>query len=203
MTADEDARGINLSLHETVDDWSAVRAGAFTFASITVTESMNWSDSGAERQVGRAQEAGLHTGIRHYARPGAPQDQAEHCARTGRRLGAFQPGSLAPALEVHAAGVDDRFIKSWIKAFRHSSGIQRVLVYADNDRWHRLQPDKWADSEVVLWLTNHNGIPGRPGWFHARLGLHQHGNDPVVPGVRGQIGQDALVYPFTLADVLL
>jgi hypothetical protein len=197
-------QGINLSLHETVADWAAVRAHAFLFASVTVTESTNWVDTAAGRQIGAAQEAGLHTGIRHYARPGAAHDQAEHCVRTGKRLGTFQPGSLAPALEVEAVGVDDRFIKSWIKAMRGESGIRRVLVYADADFWlHRLHPDKWADSEVVLWLTNHNGIPGRPGWFHSRVGLHQHGKDACVPGATTPVGQDAVVYPFTLGDLLL
>ncbi|WP_020670292.1 glycoside hydrolase family 25 protein [Amycolatopsis nigrescens] len=204
MQEPEPERGINLSLHETVDDWTAVRASTVLFASITVTESTNWTDSAAAKQLMEAQRAGLRAGVRHYARPGAVQDQAAHCVRTGKRLGAFQPGSLAPALEVEAEGVDDRFIKSWIKAVRHASGLRRVLVYADQEYWkQRLHPDKWADSEVVLWLTNHNGIPGRPGWFHPRLGVHQHDNQAGVPGVRGPIGQDSLVYPFNLTDLLL
>ncbi|PXY21290.1 GH25 family lysozyme [Prauserella muralis] len=197
MTEHGDARGINLSLHETIDDWANLRAHSVHFASITVTESINWFDSTAARQLTAAFQAGVHAGIRHYARPGAAQEQAKHLVRTGMPLGAFAPGALAPALDVGAAGVDDRFIKSWIKALRHASGTRRVLVYAGYEDWvHRFRPDKWADSEVVLWLVRHNGIPGRPGWFHARLGLHQHG-----PAPRG--GADALVYPFTLADVLL
>ncbi|WP_199432613.1 glycoside hydrolase family 25 protein [Qaidamihabitans albus] len=196
MPEQDTERGVDLSLHQVVPDWPAARAHAVSFASITVTESLNWTDAGAARQLGAAQQAGIHTGIRHYARPGAVHDQAEHLVRTGRLLGAFAPGALAPTLDVEATGVDDRFIKSWIKAVRHASGFRRVLVYAGYEQWlHRLHPDKWADSEVVLWLVRHNGIPGRPGWFHSRLGLHQHSG--------GEYGVDALVYPFTLADVLL
>ncbi|MBK1785532.1 GH25 family lysozyme [Prauserella cavernicola] len=188
---------MDLSLHETVDDWAAMRARSVRFASITVTESLNWTDDTAVRQLGDALRAGVHAGIRHYARAGAVQDQARHFVRTGMPLGAFAPGALAPTLDVGADGIDDRFIKAWIKAVRSASGVRRVLVYATYEDWlHRFRPDKWADSEVVLWLVRHNGIPGRPGWFHSRLGLHQH-------SAGRPHGADALVYPFTLADVLL
>jgi lysozyme len=204
MTSTESERGLTLTHREQVLDWSAVRGAEMRFASVTVSENVNWRDTGAERMVAAAQEAGLHTGARHYARPGAVHDQAEHFVRTASRLGAFAPGSLAPALEVDAQSVDDRFVKAWIKHVRNAARIRRVLVYAGHDCWsRRLHPDRWADPDVVLWLVRHNGIPGRPGWFHARLGLHQHAYDEGVAGVGGPVAQDAVVYPFTLSDLLL
>jgi lysozyme len=204
MTEPESERGINLSHHEIVDDWNAVRHDDVRFASVTVTENTNWTDLAAERQLLHAQEAGIHAGARHYARPGAVHDQATHFVRTAKKLGAFSPGSLAPTLEVAAASVDDKFVKGWIKAVRHEARIERVMVYADYDCWlHRLNPDKWADSEVTLWVIRQNGIPGRPGWFHSRLGVHQHGKGATVHGIRGPVAQDAVVYPFTLADLLI
>lgn len=204
MTENGFERGISLSLHATVTDWAMVRSGALCFASITVTENLNWSDVGAERQIEEAQHAGVRAGIRHYARPGAAGDQAEHCASVGKRLGVFYPGSLAPALDVEAEGVDDRFVRTWIKTVRQAAGIRRVLVAAPYDHWlHRLRPDRWADRDVVLWVSRHNGIPGRPGWFHPRLGVHQHGPAPTGAEFDGPIGFDALVYPFTLADLLV
>lgn len=190
-------RGINLSARGTVRDWEIVRANAFSFAAITVTESMNWADEQAARELLAARKAGVHAGIRHYARPGGAQDQARHAVRAGRQLHAFASGALAPTLDVEATGVDDRFIRTWIKTMRQVTGIRRVLVYAHYEQWlHRFRPGKWVDDDVVLWLIRHNGIPGRPGWFHPRLGLHQHtqGKGYAV---------DALVYPFTLDDVLL
>lgn len=204
MTEPESERGINLTHRETVEDWNTVRGNDVRFASVTITENTNWSDLTAERQLVSALDAGIHAGARHYARPGAPHDQAEHFVRTASKLGAFAPGSLAPTLEVGAVSVDDKFIKAWIKCVRHAARIQRVLVYADHDCWtRRLHPDKWADRDVTLWLIRHNGIPGRPGWFHARLGVHQHAVNASVPGIRGPVAQDAIVYPFTLADLLL
>lgn len=185
--------GVNLVHHETVADWHAVRARGTAFASITNTEGMNWHDPRATEQVEGATRSGLHAGIRHFATPGGPADQATQAVRHGKPIGAFQRGSLAPALHVAAEGVGDKFIKSWIKAIRQAANIQRVLIYAEYELWlHHLHPDRWADSEVTLWLVRHNGIPGRPGWFHSRLGVHQHG-----------AGSDAVVYPFTLADLLL
>jgi lysozyme len=204
MTEPGNERGIDLSHREVVDDWEAVRGDAIRFASVTVTESANWTDAAAQRHLTDALSVGIHAGARHFGRPGAVGDQAAHFVRTASRLGAFSPGALAPALEVAAEGVDDRFIKAWIKSVRQLARVERVLVYADHALWeHRLQPGKWADSGVVLWLSRHNGIPGRPGWFHQRLALHQHGNAPGVAGTRGAVGQDAIVYPFTLADLLV
>ncbi|WP_020664723.1 glycoside hydrolase family 25 protein [Amycolatopsis benzoatilytica] len=204
MAEPESGHGLTLTHREQVLDWTAVRGADVRFVSVTISENVNWSDPGAERTLHAAQHAGIHTGARHYARPGAVHDQADHFVRTASRLGAFAPGSLAPALEVDAQSVDDRFIKAWIKHVRHAARIRRVLVYAGHDCWaHRLHPDRWADSDVVLWLVRHNGIPGRPGWFHARLGLHQHALSAGVPGVDGPVAQDAVVYPFALSDVLL
>ncbi|MFD9889648.1 glycoside hydrolase family 25 protein [Amycolatopsis sp. NPDC059027] len=204
MTEPESDQGITLSHREQVADWTAVRGGRVRFASVTISENTNWSNTVAERNLAGAQRAGLHTGGRHYARPGAVHDQAEHFVRTASRLGAFAPGSLAPALEVAAESVDDRFVKTWIKHVRHAAKITTVLVYADHDHWaHRLHPDRWADSDVVLWLARHNGIPGRPGWFHSRLGMHEHAFGTDVPGIGCPVAQDAVVYPFTLADLLL
>lgn len=201
MTEPDTERGINLAHHETVADWRAVADHGVQFSSVTITEGMNWRDDGAAQQALRSQRAGIHTGVRHYARPGAAHEQAIHFVRAGAQLDAFSQGRLAPTLDVRVDDVDDRFIRTWIKTVRRSAKVRRVLVYADHQHWSsgRLQPDKWADSEVVLWLARHNGIPGRPGWFHARLGLHQHGHD----GTGGAIGQDAIVYPFTLNDLLL
>lgn len=198
MVEEPEAFGVNLTLHATVDDWAMLRRRrAVSFASITVTEGLNWLDERAAHQVKIAQRAGVHVGIRHYARAGSPAYQARYLVETGRPLGAFAPGALAPALDVGADGVDDRFVKAWIKALRQASGLRRVLVYADHDDWaHRFSPGKWADDEVVLWLVRHNNIPGRAGWFHSRLGVHQHGQ-------ANGIGTDALVYPFTLDDLLI
>jgi GH25 family lysozyme M1 (1,4-beta-N-acetylmuramidase) len=204
VTEPEIERGLTLSHREQVLDWAVVRDAEIRFASVTVSENVNWSDAGAERTLAGAQRAGLHTGARHYARPGAVHDQAEHFVRTASKLGAFAPGSLAPALEVDAQSVDDRFVKAWIKHVRHAARIERVLVYAGHDCWaHRLNPDRWADPEVVLWLVRHNGIAGRAGWFHSRLGLHQYACADDVPGISGPVAQDAVVYPFKLSDVLL
>ena len=204
MTEPECERGLSLSHREQVGDWGAVRATQARFVSVTISESTNWSNAAAERNLAGAQQEGLHAGARHYARPGAVHDQAEHFVRTASKLGAFATGSLAPALEVAAESVDDRFIKAWIKHVRHAAKLERVLVYAEQDCWaQRLHPDRWADSEVMLWTVRHNGIPGRPGWFHARLGVHEHAFGPDVAGIAGPVAQLAVVYPFTMADLLL
>jgi len=185
--------GISLSHHETVADWDAVRADGAVFACVTTTESMNWRDPDAGKQVTAAREAGLHAGVRHFARPGGPEEQARLAARFAAPLGALTRGCLAPALHVAVDGLDDRFVKSWLRTVRSVTGVRRVQVHATYEYWVRhLHPAKWADPEVVLGIVRHNGIAGRPGWSEARLGIHQH-----------RTGHAAVVYPFTLDDLLL
>ncbi|EHK88917.1 GH25 family lysozyme [Saccharomonospora azurea] len=190
--------GISLAPHAPLPDWRALAADrSVTFASISVTENSNWVDRLAAAQLADAVQAGVYAGIRHRGRPGAPQDQARHVVQVGKSLGAFTPGTLAPTLDARAEGLDDRFVRTWIRTLRQEAVIRRVLVYAEVEHWHRrFRPEKWADDDVVLWSAWHNGVPGRAGWFHPRLGLHEHTAD-------GRIGHHALVYPFTLTDVLV
>ncbi|EHR63143.1 glycoside hydrolase family 25 domain-containing protein [Saccharomonospora cyanea] len=193
-----EAWGISLAPHAPCPDWRALGASrAVTFASVSITDNSNWVDRDAAARLTEALHAGVHAGIRHLGRPGAPQDQARHVVRVGKPLGAFTPGTLAPTLDARAEGVDDRFVRTWIRTLRQEAVIRRVLVYAEAAQWlHRFRPDRWADDDVVLWSAWHNGVPGRAGWFHPRLGLHEHTGE-------GGIGRHALVYPFTLADVLV
>lgn len=193
-----EASGISLASHTAHPDWRELGENRkVRFASVTVTDNSNWVDRDAVAQLTEALDAGVRAGIRHLGRPGSPQDQARHVARVGKPLGAFAPGMLAPTLDARAEGVDDRFVRAWIKTLRQEAAIRRVLVYAEAEHWlHRFHPDKWADDDVVLWSAWHNGVPRRAGWFHPRLGLHEHTGD-------GRVGHHRLVYPFTLADVLL
>lgn len=190
--------GISLAPHSPPTDWQALAARrAVTFASIDITENSNWADRDAAASLTAALNAGIHAGLRHRARPGGPQDQARHVVRVGKPLGAFTPGTLAPTLDARAEGVDDRFVRTWIRTLRQEAVLRRVLVYADVEHWlHRFRPERWADDGVVLWSAWHNGIPGRAGWFHPRLGLHEHSGD-------SRVGRHGLVYPFTLADILV
>lgn len=196
--------GIDISHYNAIDDWNAVRGNNISFVSAKVSEGIDYTDPVARAHLDGARGVGIHAGGYHFARPGAPVDQARFFVDTARSLGAFEPGSLAPALDVEDTGVGDAFVAGWIDAARRQAGIRRVIVYANLDFWtNRLNPSEWADGDVILWIARYNGDPGNPGWAHPRLGLHQHSNQGQVPGIPGEVDRDATVDPFVVADLLL
>ncbi|WP_007023497.1 glycoside hydrolase family 25 domain-containing protein [Saccharomonospora iraqiensis] len=187
--------GISLATGGTLSARSVPAMPAFV--AVLVTEGPNGVASTAARLLGDMLRAGVRAGLRHHADPGGAREQARHMVRTGLDLGAFAPGALAPSLDVRAEGVDDRFVRTWVRTVRRVAEIRTVLVHGDDTVWrHRLRPDRWADDDVILTLARHNGVPGRPGWFHPRLGTHEYAAGHGV-------GHEALVYPFTLGDLLL
>jgi GH25 family lysozyme M1 (1,4-beta-N-acetylmuramidase) len=196
--------GIDVSHFNSVDDWNAVRANNISFSFTKVSEGADYVDSAAGGLVDGARKAGIHVGGYHFARPGAPVDQARFFVDTARPHGLFAAGSAAPALDVEDTGVGDAFVSGWINEVRSATGIKRVVVYANLDFWtNRLTPSQWADGDVILWIARYNGDPGNPGWANPRLGLHQHSDKGTVPGIPGAVDRDATVAPFTLADILL
>lgn len=96
------------------------------------------------------------------------------------------------------------FVHEFIRLFRESTGVRRILIYANLD-WYRniLRPDDWADADVLLWIARYNGDPGNPGWSHSQLALHQHTQTGTVPGIAGKVDRDATVGSYTLAHLTL
>lgn len=96
------------------------------------------------------------------------------------------------------------FVADFIGRLRAATGVRRVLVYANLD-WYRnvLRPAEWTDPDVLLWIARYNGDPGRPGWSHPQLALHQHTQQGRVPGVAGNVDRNATVGSYSLAQLTL
>ncbi|SES49054.1 GH25 family lysozyme [Actinokineospora terrae] len=198
--------GIDLSHHNRVDDWRAVRGNGITYASVKVTESTDWVDPAAGGHIAGARSAGIAVGGYHFARATGVQAQVDHFTAHLRRHGLLAAGSLAPMLDMEAAelrGNANVFVRDFITRLRATAGVRRVLVYANHD-WYSnvLRPD-WADGDTMLWIARYNGDPGRPGWSHHRLALHQHTSSGRVPGIPGNVDRDATVGPWTLGALTL
>ncbi|WP_063695709.1 LysM peptidoglycan-binding domain-containing protein [Amycolatopsis orientalis] len=190
-----------------VSDWNAVRGNGIEFASFKLTEDTTYTDTTSASRVPAARNAGVVPGGYHFARPGNVGGQAEHFAANLRAAGLLDGGALAPMLDMEAAALRsgaNGFVGEFIRCLRETAGIRRVLVYANLD-WYRnvLRPDEWADADVLLWIARYNGDPGRPGWEHPQLALHQHTQKGTVPGISGHVDRDATVGSFTLAQLTL
>ncbi|MFD2458692.1 glycoside hydrolase family 25 protein [Amycolatopsis samaneae] len=190
-----------------VTDWRAVRGNGVSFCSFKLTEGTGFTDTTSPGRVPLARAAGIIPGGYHFARPGDVAGQAARFAGQLRATGLLDAGALAPMLDVEAAGLRanaNGFVRDFIRHLRAETGVRRVLVYA-NASWYSqvLRPDEWADDDVWLWVAHYNGDPGRPGWAHPRLALHQHTQNGTVPGIPGFVDRNATVGGHTLAQLIL
>ncbi|HEX4721090.1 MAG TPA: glycoside hydrolase family 25 protein [Pseudonocardiaceae bacterium] len=199
--------GIDISHHNQVDDWHAVRGNNISFVSVKVTESTDFTDDAAGKHADGARAAGIHVGGYHFARGTDVAGQVSHFAANLRAHGLLSADSLAPMLdmEVGTLGANaNPFVANFIRTLRDQTGIRRVLVYGNLDWWRNiLRPDEWADDDVSLWIARYNGRPGQPGWSHPRLALHQHSDKGVVPGIPAHVDRDATVGTRTVGSVLI
>jgi GH25 family lysozyme M1 (1,4-beta-N-acetylmuramidase) len=199
--------GIDLSHHNSVDDWAAVRGNDITFVSVKLTESTGFVDQGAAGHVDGARGAAIRAGGYHFARSTSVAAQVAHFADRIRALGLDAPDAVAPMLDMEAdelRGTANAFIPAFIAGLRAQTAARRVFVYANLDWFrHVLRPEEWLDDDVLLWIARYNGDPGHPGFAHPHLALHQHSEHGHVPGIPDTVDRDATVAPFTLADLLV
>ena len=197
--------GIDVSHWNSVTDWQAIRGNGISFCSFKLTESTTYTDTTSAARIGPARAAGIAPGGYHFARPGDIGGQVAHFAGQLRAGGLLGGGSLAPMLDMEAAELRpgaNGFIADFIGQLRAATGIRKVLVYANLDWFtHVLDPGRWVDDDVLLWIARYNGDPGNPGWSHPRLAVHQHTQKGTVPGVAGNVDRNATVGSWSLANL--
>ncbi|GAA0632109.1 hypothetical protein GCM10010174_61370 [Kutzneria viridogrisea] len=207
--------GVDVSNHNAVNDWAAVRGNGITFASILLTQGDYFASPDAAAQVSAARAAGITPGGYHFGDPNVSvAANVSAFVTRATALGVLSPGSFLPMLDVEQSSADgitwtadtaDAFVRDWIAGVRAATGVRRIAVYANLSFWQGLlHPDAWADGDTYLWLALYNGSPGDTGGYtHPRLALHQHTDQGNVPGVAGSLDRDVTVGSFTLSDLTL
>lgn len=198
--------GIDVSHHNRVNDWQAVRGNNITYACIKLTESTNFVDNVAKSHADRARAAGIRVGGYHFARNTDVAAQVRHFSAHLKARGMIGPKSLAPMLDMEADELRssaNTFVAKFINRLRAETGVRRVLVYANLDWWRNvLKPAQWADDDVRLWIARYNGDPGEPGFQHPKMVLHQHTDEGKVPGIPGFVDRNATIGAHRLASFL-
>lgn len=200
--------GIDVSHHNVVNDWHKVRGNNITFASVKVTDGEEFVDPQARHHVPGARAAGVRVGGYHFARKGNVQTQVDQFFEQLHARALLSSTSMAPVLDIEEASglraTANSFIPQFIAKLRAKAGIKRVFVYANLDWFTNvLRPNEWADANVMLWIARFNGNPGKPGFTHPKLVLHQHSKTGKVPGIAGHVDRDATIGTHKLADLLL
>ena len=144
--------GIDISHHNQVDDWHAVRGNNIGFVCVKVTESTGFTDDAAGKHADGARSVGIKVGGYHFARNTDVSAQIRHFATALRAHDLLTADSLAPMLDMEADALQagaNTFVPNFIRALRDETGVRRVLVYANLNWWqHILRPDDWADADV-------------------------------------------------------
>ena len=200
--------GIDVSHHNKVDDWHAVRGNNITFTSVKLTDGVDFVDGQAPAHVSGARDAGIRVGGYHFARKEDIGTQVGLFAEQLHAWALLSPTSLAPMLDMEQASglraTANSFIPQFLTKLRARTGVRKVLVYANLDWFqHVLRPAEWADADVLLWVARFNGDPGNTGFAHPKVVLHQHTEEGTVPGIPDHVDRDATVGTHRLADLVL
>ncbi|WNV88342.1 glycoside hydrolase family 25 protein [Umezawaea sp. Da 62-37] len=207
---------IDISVYNSVNDWNAVRADGIVGASIKVSQQVNYLNPSCGAQVAGARAAGVAPGGYHFGDPRVnAAQQAQFFVNNARQFGLFDDGALAPMYDAEnweggglvwpSPQVLNSHIAEHIRVVRQETGVARHLVYGSLSWWQSrwIDPDVWADEDVLLWVAVYNGQPGYlQGWSHPNDALHQHTSDGIVSGIPGRVDKNVTLRGRRIGDLV-
>jgi len=207
---------IDISSYNAVNDWNAVRANGIVGASIKVSQQVNYLNPLCGQQAAGARGAGIAPGGYHFGDPRvSPTAQAQFFVDNARQHGFFNDEALAPMYDAEnweggglvwpSPQVLNDHIREHIRVVRAETGVQRHLVYGSLSWWQSrwIDPDAWADENVLLWIAVYNGRPGDlQGWSHPNDALHQYTSAGIVPGIPGQVDKNVTLRDRGIGDLV-
>ena len=200
--------GIDVSSFNTINSWASVRS-ANSWAWAKATQGSGYTSSLFAGQMAGGRAAGLSMGAYHFPDPRVSvSTNVGHFVSIAKAAGAFAKGAFLPMLDMEnsptdgitwSAGGANSFIPAFRDALRAATGVQLLCVYA-SESWYAtgfLQPNQWADSNVVLAAAQYSGVPGQLGWSHASLAVHQYTDNAPTPGAAGPTDRSVILTPYT------
>lgn len=182
--------GIDVSRHQRVIDWPAVREAGVRFAFIRVSYGMV-VDAFFERNWREAADAGITRGAYQYFRPG--HDGARQADLFMDTVGRRRAGDFPPVLDVERSdGRPDRAVvhqvRRWIERYRERSGLDRVIIYTGHF-WREIDSPRMPGTD--LWIAHYTNatnprFPRR--WSEWRF--WQYSQTGRVPGITGPVDLD-------------
>lgn len=204
--------GIDVSSFNTINSWASVRS-ANSWAWAKATQGSGYTSSLFAGQMAGGRAAGLSMGAYHFPDPRVSvATNVAHFVSIAKAAGAFAKGAFLPMLDMEnsptdgitwSAGGANSFIPAFRDALRAATGVQLLCVYG-SESWYAtgfLQPNQWADGNVVLCAAQYSGQPGVLGWSHPRLAVHQYTDAAPTPGAAGNTDRSVILAPFTLSQL--
>jgi len=197
--------GIDVSSHQGLVDWDAIRQSGLAFSFVRATLGAHSADSQFAGNWTRARAAGVLRGAYHFFWPlASASDQADHFVEV---IGRPVPGDLPPALDLEEAILqqnphqdvwttvppDNRLpmILGWLAAVEHALGVKPVIYSRQNFLEGLLGDgiDELADHR--LWIAHYTKAKGPripsawTGWT-----FWQYAEDGSADGIKGAVDQN-------------
>jgi lysozyme len=179
-------RGIDISHHNVVTDWTAVRASGIVFAFIRASHGAKPDRKFAEHWQG-ARAAGLIVGAYHYYEP-----RVDYVEQAGALLdmlaGIDAEGMLPPVLDVEEGAPQAQDLLSWLGMIERCLGLC-PWIYTMPSWWSVIERMCQAEfARHPLWIAHwteaeHPLVPAPwADWI-----VWQHSNKGKVSGINGDV----------------
>lgn len=179
-----ETRGIDVSHHQGVIDWTEVAASGVQFAFVKVSDGLHFRDPLGASNLSGARLAGVRVGAYHYLRLGDGAEQADAFLAAYARA----PNDLPPVLDLEddvLASAAPRIALAWLRKVEERIGVRPIVyTFPGFARWIAKAPELAA---YPLWIA-HWGVasPIVPAPWKAWT-IWQHSRKGRVPGIRGDV----------------
>lgn len=179
-------RGIDVSVHSGVVDWTKVAAAGHGFAILKATEGVDLADSAFHSHWREAAAAGLVRGAYHfYVTEDAPEQQAAFFIATVQ----LQPGDLAPIVDIewvghHTADGWQDSLLVFIRRLQDHYGVAPI-IYTSPHFWSDHFKGKISEelAPYPLWIAEYDvpqpTVPATWSTWH----MWQYQGDAAIAGV--------------------
>lgn len=162
---DDLAKGIDVSHHNGVVDWPAVRASGVSFVGLKATEGNTVTDDRFKENQAGVRAAGFELAIYyHFARSGSPRIQAKRLLET---VGQFDPVRERLCLDLEVSP-EERYPMAWVRDFFQwlwddRSSMKTPFIYTSKRIWRMLgdQPHYYG-RDIALWAPRYNSAGNEP-----------------------------------------
>lgn len=180
------AKGIDVSHHNGVIDWSLVKVYGYSFAFIKATEGITFEDNMFLYNYINSRKNKLFAGYYHFARPyNDPIKEADFFIYTISKNNGFKKEDIPPVLDIEVnEGLNKfeitRWVRIWINRVKDITGIQPIL-YTSLDFAREYLDESLSD--IPLWFARYDTyIPEDvAGWY--RWTFLQYTSQGLVPGI--------------------
>lgn len=178
-------KGIDVSAHNGLVDFSAAKADSVEFVLLKATEGTDFSDAMFERNYQAAKDAGLKVGAYHFFRFDSPGHlQAYHFLSELEGCSLDLPLAIDVEEYGNPEGFSDNHVADELRAMADvlAAGGLRVIIYTNKQGLDRYVAPAFPDSMPALWISSPSGRPSAKGWT-----LWQHSHKGRVLGLRGPV----------------